>query len=211
MNRLFSFDFQTSVSKVTETSKGKAIVKGTLLIEGVSRNGNVYTIEEMKTIAQRTVGVPIFYGTTTKINPNTGILCKNLHDNRESNRIGRILRTLWSKTKRKVSFVGEVWNTPKFPNLIKRLKSGFGVSIGGFVVNAIRGFDKLLRRNVMKIKNLVVEHVQIVPPSVVRGQSEAKIEDIEIQECMIFRRVNTNKLLTLAEISTIIITELGEI
>ena len=69
MNKLFSFDFQTSVSKVTETSKGKAIVKGTLLIEGVSRNGNVYTIEEMKTIAQRTVGVPNFLRNNHKDKP----------------------------------------------------------------------------------------------------------------------------------------------
>ena len=61
MNRLFSFDFQTSVSKVTETARGKAIIKGTLLIEGLSKNGNLYTIEEMKSIAKRTVGKSLFF------------------------------------------------------------------------------------------------------------------------------------------------------
>lgn len=210
MNRILNFDFQ-SVAKVTETKKGKAIISGTLLVEGLSKNGNLYSIEEMKGIAKRTVGKPLYYGVTTKINPNTGLLCKNLHDNNEENRIGKILRTIWSKTKRKVRFIAEVWNTATHPNLINRLKSGFGVSIGGYVVNAVRSFDRLLRRNILKIKDLVVEHVQIVPPSVVRGQDEAKIEDIEIQETMVFRSPKSQRILNLAEISSIVLKELGEL
>ncbi len=153
----------------------------------------------------------MFFGVTTRVNPNNGLLMKNMHDNREENRIGKILKTVWSKTKRKVRFVAEVFNTERHPNLIKKLKNGFGVSIGGYVIRAIRSFDKLSRRLVMKIKNLVVEHIQIVPPSVVTGQSEAKVEDVQIQECMVFRRVNGNKLLTLAEISAIVLNEIGDL
>lgn len=181
----FAYTFYTPVSiTVEETSQGVAMLKGTLLVEGFSRNKNLYTIEEMEGIAKRAEGVPMYYGVMQDINPNTGLPVKNLHADVESNRIGRILKTALDKINRKITFIAEVANTPNFPDIISKIKAGWGVSIGGFVtkanwiVDAVKGLC-------MKIKNMTVEHVQLIDPSVVRGQDAAKVEDVSIQECMI--------------------------
>jgi len=200
---IFSFDFQTSIKRVEETKNQSAIVEGTLLVEGLSRNGNIYSIDEMKSIAQKAVGKPVFFGVTTKINENTGLLAKNLHDNSQENRIGKILKTIWSKRNRVVTFVAEVFNTAKFPDLIQKLKSGWGVSIGGYVLDAIRRFSQKFGRNVLNIKDMVVEHLQIVPPSVTRGQDAAKVESVKITETMSFTA--KNQLLTTQQITAILV------
>jgi len=182
----FPFNFVTPVNVIQETTEGVAIVEGTLLVEGISRNGNFYTVEEMKKIAKQTEGKPVFYGVTTKINPNTGLLGKNLHDNDESARIGRIMETLFDAVKRKITFIAEIVNTVAHPDVIHKIKSGWGISIGGFVMNAKRFYNKKLKRIVLKIKDMVVEHMQIVPPSITRGQKDAKVKSVKIQETMIF-------------------------
>jgi hypothetical protein len=48
----------------------------------------------------------------------------------------------------------------------------------------------------MKIKNMTVEHVQLVPPSIVRGQDEAKVEDVTIQECMVMEMPTPIQIIT---------------
>jgi hypothetical protein len=181
----FAYTFYTPVSiTIEETSQGVAMLKGTLLVEGFSRNKNLYTIEEMESIAKRAEGVPMYYGVMQDVNPNTGLPVKNLHADVEPNRIGRILKTMLDKINRKITFIAEVANTPNFPDIISKIKAGWGVSIGGFVtkanwiVDAVKGLC-------MKIKNMTVEHVQLIDPSVIRGQDAAKVEDVSIQECMI--------------------------
>lgn len=183
----FSFEFKSPII-VQETAQGRAIISGTLLIEGISRNKNVYEIEEMENIANRAIGVPMYYGVKEDINPNTGLMTKNLHDDSESNKIGRIIKTTLDKINRKITFIAEVVNTNKFPDLIKRIKSGWGVSVGGFVTKANWVVDKI-KGLCMKIKDMVVEHVALVEPSIVRGQDEAKVENVSIQECMTFDKI----------------------
>jgi hypothetical protein len=186
----FSFEFKSPII-VQETAQGRAIISGTLLIEGISRNKNVYEIEEMENIANRAIGVPMYYGVKEDINPNTGLMAKNLHDDSESNKIGRIIKTTLDKINRKITFIAEVVNTAKFPDLIKRIKSGWGVSVGGFVTKANWVVDKI-KGLCMKIKDMVVEHVALVEPSIVRGQDEAKVESVAIQETMTFDRIPVN-------------------
>jgi hypothetical protein len=181
----FPYLFYTPVEiMVEETSQGVAMLKGTLLVEGLSRNKNLYTIEEMQSIAKRAEGVPMYYGVKEDINPNTGMPAKNLHADDSDNRIGRIIKTAFDAIKRKITFIAEVANTPKFPDIISKIKSGWGVSIGGFVTKANWIVDKV-KGLCMKIMDMTVEHVQLVDPSVVRGQDAAQVEDVKIQECMI--------------------------
>ena len=181
----FPYVFYSPVEiTVEETSQGVAMIKGTLLVEGLSRNKNLYTIEEMAGIAKRAEGVPMYYGTKKDINPNTGLPTKNLHADDEPNRIGRIIKTVLDVINRKITFIAEVANTSNYPDIISKIKSGWGVSIGGFVTKANWVFDKV-KGLCMKIQNLTVEHVQLIDPSVVRGQDAAQVEDVSIQECMI--------------------------
>jgi hypothetical protein len=180
---------------IEETSQGVAMLKGTLLVEGFSRNKNLYTIEEMEQIAKRAQGVPMYYGVKDDINPNTGTMSKNLHADDSDNMIGKIIKTAFDAIKRKITFIAEVANTPKYPDIISKVKSGWGVSIGGFVTQANWIVDKI-RGLCMKIKNMTVEHVQLVPPSIVRGQDEAKVEDVTIQECMVMEMPTPIQIIT---------------
>jgi len=175
------------VSPVTieETVKeqGKAIIKGTLIKEGVSRNGVLYTIEELENIAKTAQGVPIKFGTTTRIDPNTGLPAKNMHDISPEATVGRIIKTWVDKAKRAVYFIAEVFNTPRFPDLIKKLKKGWGISIGGIAKAGKWILDKL-GRLVLKVFGVRINHVQLLPPKTPRGVKEAKVEEVEVQESM---------------------------
>lgn len=183
------FNFYTPVEiEIEETTHGVAIVKGTLLVEGLSKNKNLYVVEEMQKIADSAVGVPIYYGTMTKIDPNTGLLTKNMHANVQPNKVGKIIRTILDKVKRKIKFWAEVVNTQNHPNIIQEIKKGWGISVGGVAYGAKYVFKKFgkIKKLVLKIKDMVVNHVQLIPPKVKRGQKQAKIESVEVQETMIF-------------------------
>jgi hypothetical protein len=151
----------------------------------MSRNKNLYTIEEMEHIAKEAEGKPMFFGTVEGVNPNTGTWSKQLHDERNQSQVGKIISTVFNALKRKVTFVAEVANTEAYPDLLSKLKAGWGVSIGGIVKKAQYVVNKNMELCV-KIKDMIVQHVSLVPPEVVRGQDEAKVEHVKIQECMIF-------------------------
>jgi len=183
------FNFYTPVEiEIEETVHGVAMINGTLLIEGLSKNKNWYEVEEMQKIADSAIGVPIYYGTMTKIDPNTGLLTKNMHANVQPNKVGKIIRTVLDRVKRKIKFWAEVVNTKNNPNIIQEIKKGWGVSVGGIAYGAKYVFKKIgkIKKLVLKIKDMVVNHVQLIPPSVKRGQNQAKVERVDIQETMIF-------------------------
>lgn len=197
---VFPFNFITPVEiTVEETTQGVAMITGTLLVEGLSTNKNWYEIKEMKKIANSAVGVPIYYGTMTKIDPNTGLLTKNMHANVQPNKVGKIIRTVLDKAKRKIKFWASVVNTKKYPNIIQELKKGWGVSVGGVAYGAKYVFKKIgkIKKLVLKIKDMVVNHVQLIPPSVKRGQKRAKVEAVKIQETMIFALDETDVIINI--------------
>lgn len=170
---------------IEETSQGVALIKGTLLVEGISRNGNLYTVDEMENIAKQAVGKPIFFGVKNGINPNTGLPAKNLHNDEPENKVGKITETFLDPIKRRINFVAQIMNTEKFPDIIKKIKAGWGVSIGGFVTKAKYVLNEA-KKLCLKIQDMVVQHVSLVDPTIIRGQDEAKVEDVHIQETMVF-------------------------
>lgn len=184
----FSFQFISPIElMIEETEQGVALISGTLLVEGESKNHNLYTIDEMEHIAKETEGKPLYFGTKAGINPNTGKWTQQLHANDEPNRVGRIIQTIFDTVNRKIRFIAEVVNTPEFPDITSKIKAGWGVSIGGRVMKAKYVLNKL-KELCVKIENMVVEHVSLIPPEIVRGQDEAKVENVAIQECMIFEK-----------------------
>jgi len=185
----FPYIFFTPVEiMVEETEHGVALIKGTLLVEGVSRNGNLYTVDEMENIAEQAKGVPIYFGVKDGINPNTGLPTKNLHADDSENKVGKIIDATLDAIKRKIYFVAEVVNTAKFPDITKRIRAGWGVSIGGFVTKA-KYVLNAAKKVCLQIQNMVVEHVALVDPTVIRGQDEAQVENVRVQECMVFEDV----------------------
>lgn len=193
---MFMFQFEyTSPAKVTveETSQGVAIIQGTLLSEGISRNGNLYTVEEMEYIAHQGEGIPIYVGTMTKADPNTGIMCKNMHANVNDNKVGEIIRTAFDSLSRRIKFWAKIYNTESYPDIIEKVKSGWGVSIGGLATKAKHIFDGISNKIVTKIMGLQLNHVQLLAPSVVRGQDTAQVENVQVQESMIFYEMPRRK------------------
>ena len=173
-----SFEFTSPLSvDIEESLSGVAMITGTLLAEGLSGNDNLYTIEEMESIAQSAQGAPIYYGTTTKIDPNTGKLTANMHRNYQGFQVGEITETWLDKAARKIKFRAHLIDNPQFPNLIENVKKGWGVSIGG--KGLCQKFVDAAGRVIKKIFGLVVNHVQLLTPNTPRGQDAAQVEGVE--------------------------------
>jgi len=181
--------------KVTETSYNRATISGVLIAEGTSRNGHLYELTELRNIAKQACGVPINFGTVSKLlDTKTGLVIKNAHDESPNAVVGKIIRTTFSPKRKLVTFFGEIWNTKKFPNIVQEVKNGFGISIGGFIQYAQYVIDKA-KRHVLQIKDMIVQHVQLVSPKVVRGQDQAKVETVLVHESMSFY-ANNGRLLS---------------
>jgi len=182
----FPFEFiSPTVVTIEESSTGVAMISGTLLAEGISRNGNVYTVSEMKKIAKQAVGMPIYVGTMTKLDTNLGIRRKGMHANVEPNRVGKIISAVFNKIARKIKYWAELVNTKAHPKIIEEVKSGWGISIGGVATKARMILDHF-GRILTKVLGMKLTHIQLLPPKVVRGQDAACVEGVEIQESMIF-------------------------
>jgi len=202
MNFTFEFTSPTSVD-VEESAIGVALIKGTLLAEGMSRNGNLYTLDQMEKIARTAEGAPIFYGTMEKIDPNTGVNTKNMHANIEPMKVGKILQTFLDPIARKIKFIAQIVASEMFPHLIEEVKHGWGISIGGSG-KACFVFDKTFKRILTKVMDLTVNHVQLLPPSLPRGQDAAQVEGDpeprDFQESMVFYELPPEPKVNITEI-----------
>jgi hypothetical protein len=182
----FDFEFTSPLFfEIEESAIGVAMITGTLLSEGISRNGNEYTLSTMEQIAQTAIGAPIFFGTTTRVDPNTGLLTKNMHLKEQYAQVGEITETWIDKVAKKIKFRAHIVGNEYFPKLIEEVKKGWGVSIGG------KGFGKTFfdaaGRKITKILSMIVNHVQLLSPDMPAGVEDAKVESAEpkiIQESM---------------------------
>jgi hypothetical protein len=170
---------------VEETNTEKATIKGVLLREGMSSNGNLYTIEEMESIAKQAENIPMYLGARPKYDPNLGIVKQNAHANDDDNKIGKIINAVFSAKERLIRFVAEIYNTVKFPTLVEEVKSGWGVSIGGIATKAKLMINEL-GKMITKVMGMQLNHVQLLSPTIKLGQDEARIDGVEIQETMQF-------------------------
>lgn len=182
---MFPFEFIAPTEiEIEETASGVALIKGVLLREGTSKNGNLYTISEMEKIAKQAEGMPIYVGTTTKVDPNYGIARKGMHNNTTPNKVGKILSATFDKTKRVIRYIAQILNTVVHPKIIEEVKAGWGISIGGVCTKARLVIDGV-GRVLTKVLGMKLNHVQLIPPNVIRGQDEAIVSEVQIQETMI--------------------------
>lgn len=184
----FDFEFTSPLFfEIEESSIGVAMITGTLLSEGISRNGNEYTLDQMEQIAETAKGAPIYFGTETRINPNTGLLTQNMHKKGEDGRVGEITETWIDKIARKIKFRAHIIGNSNFPNLIQEVKKGWGVSIGGKGMG--KTFFDAAGRKFTKILSMIVNHVQLLAPDMPSGVPDAQVETAEpkvIQESLMW-------------------------
>lgn len=186
---------------IEEAEQGVAIIKGTLLSEGVTGNGHLYTLDEMESIARQAEGVDIYYGTMTKFEESVGMYVKNAHADVDENKVGKIMKTLFDRAARKITFIAQILNTDKFPDLINKVKKGWGISVGGkgkgrFILDS-------LGRLVTKVCGMQVNHVSLLDPNTPRGQQSAQVESEpitqEFQESMVIYELPQSKIITVVE------------
>jgi len=186
-----SFEFISPVRggtivEVEEAHTKTVDISGILLREGVSRNNNLYTIEEMANIAEQAEGLPVFVGTMRKRDPNTGIIKTGMHADIASNRVGKIIEVFFDRLRRVIRFVARIQNTKAFPRIVEEVKKGWGISIGGVADKAKVVLDET-KRVLYKISGMILNHIQLLEPWKQTGVEGAKVESVEIQESMTFK------------------------
>jgi hypothetical protein len=175
----------TAPLEVEESFQDRAILKGTFLkLESATKNGNIYVVEEAQQIANGLIGMPVFFGT----NP----LDRNKHDkdleHPEETSIGRVFKTIINEAKKTIEGWVEVWNNAKFPDLVQKIKKGWGFSIGGKAsdkqyTGTVNPFGKLI----VRVFGMKPNHLQLLSPETPRGQDDAKVEDIkDVEESLSF-------------------------
>lgn len=159
ITRKTNFNFESGID--VEESATSKIISGTLLKEGVSRNGRWYTVDEMLNIAQQAVGTPIYYG----------VDAQNRH--KKGSAIGKIVRAKFDKVAKTIRFWAKIFNA----KIAESVKKGWKVSIGG------KADGQYLLSNVgrviLKLKNMILTHVQLFEPHFEEGVKGAIVENVE--------------------------------
>lgn len=166
----------------------KAILSGTFLkLANITANGREYLSEEGGTIAASLIGMPVYFGAKFGIDP-ISLKVGFKHLKKARNMVGRVVRSIFDKAKNLIKGAVEVWNTPVFPNLISKIKKGWGFSIGGRVRNfldtgKINEYGNAVKRAI----GMVANHMQLLAPQIPRGQQAAQVEDVKaVEETVMF-------------------------
>jgi hypothetical protein len=180
----------TTPLEIEESFTDRAILSGIVLkLDSATKNGNVYQIEEAEQIANELVGMPVFFGVKPPqlVNTPQGLaMVVGKHDkNLDSPEIaiGRVFKTVHDKTEKVIKAWIEVWNNSKFPDLVQKIKKGWGFSIGGRAMQfEPMGTLNSVGRAVKKIFGMHPNHLQLLEPDTPRGQDIAKVEDVKAVE-----------------------------
>lgn len=185
MDGVIEFNF-ISPLVVEETTKDYVMVEATLLNEGVSRNGHLYTVQEtdFTNVAKTAVGKPIYYGTNIfgehKAPPIKGtFLQRHSGTFSEVRPVGKIVKAWFEARGRKVKAKLKIWE----PTLINRIREGFKVSVRGI----FNKFRKVLfgGRKALQIIGLKIKDVQLLKPSATVGVSGAKVDKVLEESAMV--------------------------
>jgi len=184
LDGIIEFNF-TSPLIIEETTKDYVMVEATLLKEGVSKNGHLYTVQEtdFKNVAKTAIGKPIYFGTNIfgehKAPPIKGtFLQRHSGTFSEVKPVGKIVKAWFESHGRKVKAKLKIWE----PTLMKRIREGFKVSVRGI----FNKFRKVLfgGKKAIQIIGLKIKDVQLLKPSTTVGVSGAKVDKV-LEESMV--------------------------
>jgi len=173
------------VKNVEETTKDFVMVEATLLREGVSKNGHLYTVQEtdFKNVAKTAIGKPIYFGTNVfgehKAPPIKGtFLQRHSGTFSEVAPVGKIVKAWFESHGRKVKAKLKIWE----PTLMNRIREGFKVSVRGI----FNKFRKVLfgGKKAIQIIGLKIRDIQLLKPSTTVGVSGAKVDKV-LEESML--------------------------
>jgi hypothetical protein len=172
------FRFLSPIVIVDETViEGKPMmVEVTLLSEGVTGNGRLYTFEDLQKIADQCLGKPVFYGVDPVTNEHTNEL--RGYDPDQHPKVGEVCKVWIDETTRKIKAHLKITKEE-----IKSIIRTLGISVGGFatkIKNVLFG-----GKRVWHIINSMVDHIQLVPSTAIRGDPNAKVDNI-VDETIIF-------------------------
>jgi len=175
----YEIEFELTTPLEVEESRGnKVLLKGVFLkLNRETANGRIYSIEEGEQIASDLTGMPAYFGSNW--------LGKHLVS--EDHIIGKIVSAVFDKVKGVIEGTIEVWNNSKFPNLLSRIRKGWGLSIKGkaSAFELLPGFARNgLQR--MRIRGMRAKSISLLEPHVKRGQGEAQVEEVGVEESMLF-------------------------
>lgn len=166
----------------TET-KDFIVLKGCFLAEGLTKNGHYYEFDELKRIAKDIIGKPVNWGARLAETGGFKHLKEKVHQ------IGEVIEAWVDEAKKKIIGRVKVWNTSTFPRIVETIKKfgkAMGFSIGGkakwlqpIMKNGLPVLTETGHGFLGKVIGMQVEHLQIIPPEIPRGQEQAKVEDLE--------------------------------
>ena len=159
----------TSPIEVYETlGPSKMRLTGTFIrLNMPTENGRIYQVQESEQIMKDLTGKAVY------IHGNK----KGEHILNDSNLIGKVINVFLKNDI--IKGVVEVWNNSNFPNIISKIKEGWGFSIGGTVQKFIKtGRLNHKLRPIVHAIGLRANQLQLLEPTEKRGDKQAMVEGV---------------------------------
>lgn len=174
-------------------------LEGTFIrLNVATKNGRVYKVQEAQEIASNLVGKSVYFGVDKK----------GIHINRDDHLVGKVVKTFINKAKNIISGVVEVWNTFKFPDLISKIKKGWGFSIGGVVEKFLHtGIFNDRMMPILECVGMRANHIQLLEPHEKRGDPTANVKVVKLIPVMESMLITPDPFKGKKEILEIIIIE----
>jgi len=174
----------TGPLQVEETiGNSRVLLTGDFLkLNSPTGNGREYQTDEGPQIALNLLGMPVYYG--AKIGFDPALLkmgYKHLKD--KADQVGRVVKTVFDKVGKIIRGTVEIFNTEKNPNVVSEVGPGWGFSIGGIVDKFLpTGTINSFGNPIVKAIGMIANHLQLLRPTVPRGQEAAKVHGVELVE-----------------------------
>lgn len=166
----FTFTITSPIDTFEALGPTKLLLRGIFIRLNIpTRNGRIYQVEEGEQIANDLLGKDLYIGADIK----------GLHKLDERHKIGRVVESVCDKVKEIITGAVEVWNTIDFPDLISKIKEGWGFSIGG----KIKDFKFLGKLNerllpIIRAIGMKATHLQLLEPQEKRGDTMAMVSEV---------------------------------
>lgn len=164
----YKFKITTPIEVYESLGPSKMRLTGTFIRLNIPTvNGRIYQVQESEQIIKDLKGKAVY-----------------LHGNRkgehvlaDSNLIGKVVDVFVNNDV--IRGIVEIWNNSKFPNLLARVREGWGFSIGG-TVKAFNptGYVNRKLRPIVHAIGMRANHLQLLEPTERRGDLAAQVEGL---------------------------------
>lgn len=166
---LFKFTITTPF-EVQESLTDKIILRGTFIRLNIpTSNGRIYQVDEAEQIAKDLIGKPVYYGASEG----------GLHRIGDEYVVGKVIEAIADKINEIIRGAITIWNNSKFPDLISKVKKGWGFSIGGVVQKFLpTGILNERLKPILHAIGMRANHIALLEPTTRRGDAAAQAEEL---------------------------------